>query len=98
MLDRCELERGRVWKLGSYRQTSGAGFTRKHPSIPVVLASREVQFDDLSDGRLAIAGATVKVPLSRARIIEVKSAALVNSGIWRTSVRSRLDVAKRAVR
>jgi len=98
MLEGCELKQGRVWKLGSYRQMSGAGVARKHISIPVILAGREVQYDDLSDARLSIADATVKLPLSQARIIEVRSAALVNSGIWRNRVRSRLDVAKRAIR
>jgi len=72
-------------------------FRRKHPFIPVILASREVQCDDLSEVRLTIADATVKLPLSRARIIEAQSAAVVNNGIWRDRVRNKLDAAKRLV-
>ena len=53
-----------------------------HPELPVLLASREVQSDDLSTVRLAIADATVKLPLSQARLTEAMASARENNLAW----------------
>lgn len=66
-------------------------FRLKHPTVPVILASREVQLDDLSAGRLPIADATVRLPLSRARAVEAKSAALENNLIWQKRLGNRFN-------
>lgn len=64
-------------------------FRLKHPTVPLILASRDVQLDDLSVGRLPIADATVRLPLSRARAIEAKRAASENNDVWQHRIGTR---------
>lgn len=65
------------------------GFRLRQPETPVILASREVQSDDLSTVRLAIADATVRLPLSRARTAEAIAVARENNRIWQCRLECR---------
>ena len=64
-------------------------FRLRRPETPVILASRDAQSDDLSTVRLAIADATVRLPLSHARTAEAIATARENNRIWQGRLECR---------
>lgn len=66
-------------------------FRVMHPSVILTLASRRILRDDLSTDRLAIADATLRLPLSQLRIEDGLVIARINNHVWQERCQQLCD-------